>query len=317
MTRPWLDPTLTAQGRLPMHSVPHADRLELDGRWRFQLLPHPEAEAAEEWAEIDVPGVWTMQGFADLPHYTNVQMPFAGLPPAIPAANPTGLYERGFQLPEGWSGKRIVLHVGAAESVLIVRLNGRDIGISKDSHLAAELDITDVVQAGDNSLSLRVVKWSDATYIEDQDQWWHGGITRSVFVYATAVVHLADVRVNAGLADDLATGTLELQTQVEFGPQGPQPGWVIEARLQGPAGFDQTWRSDVRCPDRMGLARWSRDDQRIMYRHASGMDTGADDAAVWDELHAAMVPPPDGSSSSRIEVARSPVGRPRRRRCTR
>ena len=164
MTRPWLDATLTAQGRLPMHSVPHADRLELDGRWRFQLLPRPDAEASEDWAEIDVPGVWTMQGFADLPHYTNVQMPFAGLPPAIPAANPTGLYERGFQLPEGWSGKRIVLHVGAAESVLIVRLNGRDIGISKDSHLAAELDITDAVQAGENSLSLRVVKWSDATY---------------------------------------------------------------------------------------------------------------------------------------------------------
>src|SRR4029450_9604706 len=111
---------------------------------------------------------------------------------------PTGVYERAFDLPEAFDGRRVILHVGAAESVLLVTLNGIDIGVSKDSHLAAEFDVTRAVRAGSNDLSLRVVKWSDATYVEDQDQWWHGGITRSVFLYATGGIHLAAVRGPAG-----------------------------------------------------------------------------------------------------------------------
>ena len=189
--KPWATPELTSVGRLPMHSVPHADRIVLDGRWRFQLLHTPEQELAANWSEVDVPGCWTMQGFFDLPHYTNVQMPFQGMPPNVPEANPTGVYERTFELPQAWAERRIVLHVGAAESLLIVHVNGREVGLSKDSHLAAEFDVSDIVKGGTNTIRLRVIKWSDATYIEDQDQWWHGGITRSVFLYATGRVHLA------------------------------------------------------------------------------------------------------------------------------
>jgi hypothetical protein len=181
----WETPELTGIGRVPMHSVSHPDRVDLDGRWRFQLLPAPDADPSFVWGEIEVPGCWTMQGWGDLPHYTNVVMPFAGLPPRVPDANPTGLYEREVEIPARWAGRRIVLHVGAAESVLIARVNGREVGISKDSHLAAEFDVTDVVAVGANTISLTVVKWSDASYIEDQDQWWHGGITRSVTPVAT------------------------------------------------------------------------------------------------------------------------------------
>ena len=123
-----------------------------------------------------------MQGTADLPQYTNVQMPFPGEAPHVPAANPTGVYERDFDLPTDWHGQRVVLHVGAAESVVIVELNGRRVGIGKDSHLASEFDVSAHVVAGRNVLRLTVVKWSDATFIEDQDQWWHGGLTRSVFL---------------------------------------------------------------------------------------------------------------------------------------
>jgi len=195
ISRPWSMPELTGENRLPMHSVPHLDRVLLDGTWRFQLLHAPAEEPAAEWGETPVPGCWTMQGTFDLPHYTNVQMPFKGDPPELPDVNPTGVYERDFELTADWmAGRRVVLHVGAAESLLIVRVNGREVGVSKDSHLAAEFDITDVVRGGPNAISLRVVKWSDATYIEDQDEWWHGGITRSVFLYATPRVHLADLR---------------------------------------------------------------------------------------------------------------------------
>ena len=145
---PWLAPELVQLGRLPMHSVPHSDRLELDGTWRFQLLDRPDEDPTATWGEIRVPGAWTMQGFPDRPHYTNVQMPFEGLPAHLPEHQPTGVYERTFELPDGWRGRRIVLHVGAAESVLIARLNDRDLGISKDSHLAAEFDVTELVQPG-------------------------------------------------------------------------------------------------------------------------------------------------------------------------
>src|SRR5450759_2988705 len=237
--KPWATPELTSVGRLPMHSVPHSGRIVLDGRWRFQLLHTPEEEPTKRWSEADVPGCWTMsgsddplRGFFDLPHYTNVQMPFPGDPPHLPDVNPTGIYERDFDLPTEWlADRRIVLHVGAAESVLIARVNGQEVGISKDSHLAAEFDVTSIVRPGTNAISLRVVKWSDATYVEDQDQWWHGGITRSVYLYATPRVHLSDIRVNAGLTDDLRTGTFELIADVEFNGTGPESGWSIEARL--------------------------------------------------------------------------------------
>lgn len=123
--RPWDSPETTGWRRLPMHAVDHRDRVALDGRWRFQLLPAPQATLAERWSETDVPGCWTVQDFDDLhgvadhPRYTNVQMPWPDLPPHPPAANPTGVYEREAEVPAGWTGRRIVLHVGAAESVLL------------------------------------------------------------------------------------------------------------------------------------------------------------------------------------------------------
>ncbi len=231
---PWLDPELTSRGRLPMHAVPHPDRLSLDGEWRFQLLHHPTDEAvAGDWRAISVPGCWTMQDTWDKPHYTNVQMPWPLRPPEVPEENPTGIYERAFSVPEAWAGKRVVLHVGAAESVLIVALNGAEVGAGKDSHLAQEFDLTDRLRAGENTLRLTVVKWSDANYIEDQDQWWHGGITRPVYLYSTGPVWLADVQIDAGLEADDATGTLEVEAQLGWRPGDRAPGWRVEARLEG------------------------------------------------------------------------------------
>jgi beta-galactosidase len=267
-----------------MHSVPHLDRLPLDGRWQFQLLDRPDAEPDATWSETDVPGCWTMQGFDDHPHYTNVQMPYAGQPPRIPEHNPTGLYRRSFEPPAGWSGRRVVLHVGAAESVLIVSLNGRQVGIGKDSHLASEFDLTGLVRPGANELTLRVVKWSDANYVEDQDQWWHGGITRSVFLYATDPVHLADVRATGGLADDLTTGTLEIEVQVSFGDGDPEPGWWVEAVIDL---TDDTMRADVpvpqtRVPSRR--RRFSEEESDLNARRAAGAQLTEREQAIWPDI---------------------------------
>ena len=299
MIEPWKAPELTGVGRLPMHSLAHAERLSLDGRWRFQLLSAPDQVVGSDWSEADVPSVWTMSGTWDLPHYTNVRMPFPGRPPEIPELNPTGIYERDFQIPTGWAGRRIVLHVGAAESVLIVHLNGQEIGIGKDSHLASEFDLTSHLRAGPNTLRLSVVKWSDATYVEDQDQWWHGGITRSVFVYATGQVYLADVKAIAGLADNLTTGTLDLTVVVGFPADGLPSGWTVEASIDG---VEQAVRAEVQTTDPRGLEGWTQDDQRLIYRAAPGLPMSPEEAARWSTVHRRMAPPLDGLVSWRMDL---------------
>jgi beta-galactosidase len=255
----WEAPELTSLGRLPMRSPllahPTADEaragdrdgsawfLRLDGRWRFRLFDSPldvppsvgdvDLDDAS-WDEVDVPGLWTMQGTADRPQYTNVQMPdgFDGDPPAVPERNPTGCYRVRFTVPSSWDGRRVVLSVGAAESALAVLVDGALVGISKDSHLAAELDLTDVVRAGaEHVLTCVVVKWSDASWIEDQDHWWHGGLSREVFLRSPGRVHVADLRVTAGLADDLVTGTLSVRVDVG-GDVGTEAGWRVRVGLE-------------------------------------------------------------------------------------
>jgi beta-galactosidase len=300
--RPWLAPELTAIGRLPMHTLRHDDparRIELDGSWRFQLLRAPDAETGPDWDEAVVPGCWTMQGFDDRPQYTNVQMPFPGVPPAIPDDNPTGVYERELDVPDAWAGRRLVLHVGAAESVLIVSIDGREIGISKDSHLAAEFDVTEVATPGRHRLTLRVVKWSDATYLEDQDQWWHGGITRSVFLYATAPTYLADVRAIGGLADDLTTGTLDLRIDVATRDGVQAPGWTVDVQVG-----DQSHSHDVptATPPEEGR-KFAQPEADLLARAAAHAPLTPAEADVgWPALHRWFDPPAVGRIEDHITI---------------
>ncbi|MCF2531116.1 glycoside hydrolase family 2 TIM barrel-domain containing protein [Yinghuangia soli] len=227
---PWDAPELTSVNRLPMHALAHPAETMLDGVWDFQLLPHPRADRGNTWQDIEVPGLWTMQGTSDKPHYTNIAMPFEAPYPHPPAANPTGVYRRRFPAGE-WTGRRVVLHVGAVESVLAVRVNGADVGISKDSHLAAEFDISEYVHRGDNELELTVVKWSDANYIEDQDQWWHGGIARSVHIYTTPQTYLADVQAVADFDPDTGRAALALAVDVATQHGAVGEGWTVRARI--------------------------------------------------------------------------------------
>ncbi|MBX3031744.1 MAG: DUF4981 domain-containing protein [Chloroflexi bacterium] len=275
-----------------MHSVPHADRLDLDGTWRFQFLSHPDVTPGDTWRDITVPGVWTMQDTDDAPHYTNVRMPFPELPPHVPTPNATGVHERDFRLPRGWKGRRVVLHVGAAESVLLVELNGERVGIGTDSHLASEFDITRFLRPGDNTLRLTVIKWSAASFVEDQDQWWHGGITRSVSLYATPLTYLADIRADAGLDDDLRTGTLDLRTIVDLGPIAV-PGWTVDVHLAG-HGLDLRHTMAVAAPSAAPAAPMTPDDHALMWRMGAGEPLDAADRARAAELQARVVPPLDG-----------------------
>ena len=214
----WMSPETTSVNRLPMLNIEHFEQISLDGTWRFQLLHSPTEKIGKRWASIPVPGLWTMQEpsevFFDKPIYTNTQMPFEEHPPFVPVENPTGVYERDFEIPKSWNGKRIVLQVGGYESVALVYINGEEVGLSKDSRLAAEFDVTQFVQSGNNVLRIDVTKWSDATFIEDQDQWWHGGITRSIKLYATNKVFIERFKATAGLEKDGSTGTLDIEADL-------------------------------------------------------------------------------------------------------
>jgi beta-galactosidase len=146
-----------------------------------------------------------MQGF-DRPQYTNVVMPFAHRPPAVPEENPTGTYRRTFTVPRGWRRRRIVIGFGGVEGVLYVLVNGEAVGMSKDARTPAEFDVTHVVRHdGPNELVAVVVRWSDASFVEDQDQWWHAGISRDVWLCSSAI---DDVFVHADV-----DGSLRVEAQ--------------------------------------------------------------------------------------------------------
>ncbi|MEM7016283.1 MAG: glycoside hydrolase family 2 TIM barrel-domain containing protein [Pseudomonadota bacterium] len=251
--RPWENPELINLNRLPMRSplIPYADldtarqsepsgwRLDLNGTWRFQLLEKPE-EVSDDfiqqdyddsaWLDIDVPSCWTMRGH-DQPWYTNILMPFDTEPPKVPEQNPTGLYRRSFALPDDWDSRRVVLQLGGAESLACVWANGRFVGLGKDSRLAHEFDITDHLQSGENLLAVIVIRWSDASFLEDQDHWWMAGLHRDVYLYATDQTYIEDVKIEAGLADELTTGTLSIATKVGWCDE-PERHWQVRCQLE-------------------------------------------------------------------------------------
>lgn len=218
-----------------MLNIEHFEQISLDGTWRFQLLHKPTEKLGKRWASIPVPGLWTMQEpsevFFDKPIYTNTQMPFEEQPPFVPEENPTGVYERDFDLPKSWSGKRIVLQLGGYESVALIYINGVEVGLTKDSRLAAEFDITQFVNSGNNLIRIDVTKWSDATFIEDQDQWWHGGITRSVKLYATNKVFIERFKTVAGLEKDGTTGTLSIEADLGSVDDLSTDGYTLRASI--------------------------------------------------------------------------------------
>jgi beta-galactosidase len=236
----YLQPQAISLNRLSMRTPRYASKpLSLNGTWKFSYTESPASITTKDitgstakWADIQLPGHWTLQGW-DYPHYTNVQMPYGGRPPEIPGRNPTGIHRRSFTVSAAWRDKRIVLNVGSAESVLYVWVNGQPVGYGTDCRLANEFDITSFVTVGTNDVALVVVKWSAQNYVEDQDHWWLGGIARDVVVYATNRVHVADIQVDAGLADDLVTGTLRVRTTVGFHRlEDISRGWKVTAQLQ-------------------------------------------------------------------------------------
>lgn len=200
---------IVSAGRLPMRALRREPDLVLSDGWTFQLLSRPEDPLSGSWTPVSIPSLWTMSSPEDPPHYTNVILPFSASPPTPPRDNPTGVYRYALETPT-LEGRRAILQLGAVEGYVQVLLDGTVIGVSTDSHLSAEFDLTDHLSSGTHELELRISKWSAATYIEDQDQWWHAGISRPVTLTFVPNVRLADVVAIADYDADAGTGTLEV-----------------------------------------------------------------------------------------------------------
>ena len=237
----WENPESIGYGRLPARASMSADRdrsLPLNGTWQFLRVKHPSdapedwtlptfKPAADLWQPMPVPSLWTRPLTTrsdgspitpDLPIYTNVQMPFHQEPPLVPSENPTGLYRRQFKLPKTWRNKRVVVYLGGVENSFYLFINGHEVGFAKDCRLPSEFELTDYLVEGTNTIALLVMRWSDTSYIEDQDQWWQAGIHRDVQLYCTEFNYIRDVHLKP--AYDVANGTGELKIETRVGGTG-------------------------------------------------------------------------------------------------
>ncbi len=196
----------------------------LDGTWKFNLAHNPGERPfwffkddydTRKWDDIEVPSNWEMKGY-DVPIYVNITYPHKNDPPFIQDDyNPVGSYKRSFRLPGGWNGKEIFLHFGAVSSAFYVWLNGEFVGYSEDSKTPAEFNITRLLKKGKNTIAVEVYRWSDASYLEDQDFWRMSGIQRSVFLHARPATMIEDFFANADLENDYRDGLLKLNVKLK------------------------------------------------------------------------------------------------------
>ena len=243
----WEDHRITGIGRREARTAFYKDsqkRISLNGEWKFKYVDAPELSPegfekpgiGEEWDKIDVPSVWQLRGY-DKMHYTDVLYPFPVNPPYVPDENPTGIYKKTITLDEQWLQRDTILKFHGVDSAFDVWVNGDHAGFGKVSRLPSEFNITDLVKAGDNDITVRVYKWSDGTYLEDQDMWWLSGIYRDVELINEERSAVLDLQVEATLDDSYRNGLLT--SKIRMKQAGINLKWQLsykgEAVLAGEA----------------------------------------------------------------------------------
>ena len=263
----WENPKVVERNKEPAHAslMPFPDEekafkgereespwfILLNGEWRFRLVPNPysvpegffkEEFDVDEWDIIPVPSNWQMLGY-DKPIYTNVVYPFHADPPRVPHDdNPVGLYRRSFEIPAEWKGRQVFLVFEGVDSAFYVWVNGELVGYSQGSRLPAEFNITPYIRIGENTLAVQVFRWSDGSYLEDQDMWRLSGIYRDVYLFSTPNVHVRDFFVRTELDEDYVDATFKVRVHVKNYSEQPAENYRVEVKLldaEGKPVFDR------------------------------------------------------------------------------
>jgi beta-galactosidase len=253
--RDWENPEMFNQNREAPHatmisfpdelSALEADKLKspnyflLDGKWKFHYVDSPDKRPywffkddydVRDWDNIDVPSNWQMKGY-DVPIYVNITYPFKMNPPYIDHSwNPVGSYKRTFKIPSDWKDKEVFLQFGAVSSAFYVWVNEQLVGYSEDSKAPAEFNITKYLRKGSNSLAVEVYRWSDGSYLEDQDFFRLSGIQRSVFLNARPKTYINDFFAVGDLENNYTDGLLKLDVALK-GINSDTKSYVVEASL--------------------------------------------------------------------------------------
>jgi len=216
--------------------------LSLNGIWKFYYSENPASTPVgffqtkfddHKWGSIKVPGNWEMQGYGD-PMFRNVAQPFKTNPPKVPHDyNPVGSYRTTFTVPSDWKGKEIFLRMDGSTSATFVWLNGKEVGYNQGANEPAEYKLTPLLVPGKNTLAIQVYKYSDGTYLEDQDFWRLSGIFRDVYLMATPPVHIRDYFITTDLDDQYRDANLKIKLALKNYRSESKGGFRVKATLFG------------------------------------------------------------------------------------
>lgn len=237
--RDWQNPLLTNENREKQtaHFIPY-DKLNkalrgvyatsgnyclLNGNWKFRFyenaydVPQNIVELsnnADDWDDLDVPSCWQMKGY-DRPHYINACYPIPANPPFVPNNNPAGIYTKCFTVPNTFSDKDVFITFEGVASFFYLWANGKYVGMSKGAHLQSRFNVTNFIENGKLHLTVMVLKWSDVTYLEDQDCFRQTGIFRDVYLLARDKACIKDVNIQTELNNDYKNGKIIVNAEAD------------------------------------------------------------------------------------------------------
>ena len=197
-----------------------SDRMQLlNGTWKFQYYNSiydiqesffEKDYDTEKFDEIQIPSVWQMEGY-DTHQYTNIRYPFPFDPPYVPQDIPCGAYVHTFVYHKDENAPKALLNFEGVDSCFYVWINGSYVGYSQVSHMTSEFDITDILQDGENTIAVLVMKWCDGSYLEDQDKFRMSGIFRDVYILKRPEQAISDYYIKTKIEDLFATVELDVK----------------------------------------------------------------------------------------------------------
>ncbi len=220
----------------------------LNGQWKFNWVQKPaeRPQAFHEldfddsgWDDIRVPMQWQLEGYG-MPLYMlkgGVKGMGKRNPPQLdPEFNEVGSYRRTITIPAAWEGQQVFVHFAGVKTAFYLWLNGEFVGYSQDSMSPAEFNLTPYIRPGENTLALQVYRFSDGSYLEDQDMWYMSGIYRDVTLYSLPNVHLRDFFIRSEFDDELKDAELLVSATIRNQEGFPVEGCHVEALLLSPDG---------------------------------------------------------------------------------